>query len=254
MRGIVSALSLQPDADDNGMLAAGTWTRWVGLYDANGVGGTVANWSVESAADGEAMIGGAGVSEVKWSSCGRYLIVVERKSDGVLIYDVRVTGKLVAWCCGRKAKTNQRMAVDVFGGGDQGSEVWAGGVDGVTRVWERVGLKEGESLPDWEWIAHDDVVGGVALHPSGTVAVTCSGSRKNLAADLFEDESSDESEPEDEDGDDTGEDLKSDSESESSSSAGSELGGSSSGTSSMMSGVSSKDLAADNSIKIWSLL
>lgn len=168
MRGIVSALSMQPMPSispgvechtGDGILAAGTWTRWVGLYDANGLGGTVATWSIADAADKHADVGGMGVSQTLWSSCGRYLYVVERKSDGVLVYDVRVAGKMVAWLKGRGAGTNQRLGVDVFEG-DKGMEVWAGGVGGVVRVWEGVGMVEGAMERTWEWKAHE---GGTAL-------------------------------------------------------------------------------------------
>ncbi|TGO51815.1 hypothetical protein BCON_0154g00350 [Botryotinia convoluta] len=201
MRGIVSALSLQPCTDPSGtsILAAGTWTRWLGLYDASGLGGTVATWDISAAADSEAGIGGQGVSEVGWSSCGRYLWVAERKSRGVLVYDVRVTGKLVAWLEGREAETNQRMGVDSFEG-EKGMEIWTGGTDGVVRVWEGVGRKEGGVKCDWEWKAHDDPIGSTVLHPSGTVIATCSGQRAetNIDVDVNDDDTSDEDSSDDE--------------------------------------------------------
>jgi hypothetical protein len=178
MRGIVSALSLQPSeySEEAGMLAAGTWTRWIGLYDTAGIGGTVATWSVAEAADSNAGIGGTGITQTLWSACGRYLYVVERKSKGVLVYDVRLAGKLVAWLEGREADTNQRLGVDVFDG-KGGMEVWAGGMDGVLRVWQGVGKKEGAVESEWEWRAHDDPVTSTAVHSSGTVVATCSGQR-----------------------------------------------------------------------------
>lgn len=156
MRGIVSALSLQPSPEnaDTGMLAAGTWTRWVGLYDMAGLGGTVATWSIAEAADTDAGIGGSGVTQTDWSACGRYLYVVERKSRGVLVYDVRVTGKLVGWLEGRDGETNQRLTVDTFET-DRGMEIWAGGTHGVVKVWEGVGMGEGALKSAWEWKAHD---------------------------------------------------------------------------------------------------
>lgn len=160
MRGIVSALSLQSSTDESSgssILAAGTWTRWLGMYDAAGLGGTIATWDISTAADSEAGIGGQGVSEVGWSGCGRYLWVAERKSRGVLVYDVRVTGKLVCWLEGREAETNQRLGVSCFEG-DGGMEIWAGGTDGVARVWEGVGTKEGACKRNWEWRAHDGIV------------------------------------------------------------------------------------------------
>lgn len=157
MRGIVSALSIQPTPgaeEGSGILAAGTWTRWIGLYDASGLGGAVATWSIAEAADVHAGISGTGITQTLWSSCGRYLYVVERKSRGVLVFDVRVTGKLVGWCEGRAAETNQRLGVDVFEG-ERGMEIWAGGTDGVVGVWEGVGLSEGMLETSWEWRAHD---------------------------------------------------------------------------------------------------
>ena len=159
------------------------------------MGGTVANWSVASAADNEAGIGGAGVSQVEWSGCGRYLYAVERKSRGVLVYDVRVTGKLVAWLEGRDADTNQRMAVDVTANG----EMWAGGTNGAVKSWRDVGRKEGAHAFDYSWQAYGDdtVVGGMSMHSCGSVMATASGSRRELALNFETDSSSDESSDDD---------------------------------------------------------
>lgn len=154
IRGIVSALSQQSSEAFDGMLAAGSWTRSVGLYDTGGMGGTVAVWNVGEAADNIAGIGGTGITQTMWSPCGRYLCIVERKTQGILVYDVRVAGKLICWLEGRQADTNQRLNVDVFPG-ENGMEVWAGGTDGVVRVWEGVGMVEGALRRSWEWRAHD---------------------------------------------------------------------------------------------------
>jgi WD40 repeat protein len=190
MRGIVSCLSLQPssaeDLSGTSMLAAGTWTRWVSLYDAAGMGGTVANWSVAAAADSDAKIGGAGTSEVLWSPCGRYLFVAERKSPGVLIYDVRVTGRLVGYLRDRTAETNQRLGVNIFPSAEEGvaAEIWAGGTDGVSKTWKwRNDGDEQEAVgtgPANRWHSHNSAVTSVAVHPSGTVVATSSGQRPEL--------------------------------------------------------------------------
>lgn len=37
-------------------------------------------------------------------------------------------------------------------------EIWTGGTDGVVRVWEGVGRKEGGVECDWEWKAHDGIL------------------------------------------------------------------------------------------------
>ncbi|KAG9247075.1 WD40-repeat-containing domain protein [Calycina marina] len=241
MRGTVSALSTSPS--DDPLLAAGTWTRWVGLYDSGGMGGTVATWSIAEAADKVAGIGGAGVTQTLWSSCGRYLYVVERKSDGVLVFDVRVTGKLIGWLEGRNADTNQRLGVDTFSA-DGGMEVWAGGGDGIVRIWEGVGLTEGGVKRNWEWKAHDDPITSTVVHGSGTVVATCSGQRQLYDYGTYESESS-ESES----------DANSDSD-ESRTSNGS--GRSSRRSSPSLSSIGSSHLPVatkqpDNSVKVWSI-
>ncbi|CZR63410.1 related to guanine nucleotide-binding protein [Phialocephala subalpina] len=242
IRGIASALSQQSSEDGTGILAAGTWTRSIGLYDTEGTGGTVSVWNVKEAADEIAGIGGTGVTQTVWSPCGRYLLVVERKSRGVLVYDVRVEGKLVAWLEGREADTNQRLSVDVFQG-EKGMEVWAGGVDGIVGVWEGVGTSEGAQKRSWEWAAHNgrrnflileiitkgyaDPIGSTAMHPSGSVVATCSGQRGR--PHFEEDSDGDES-------NDTGEDSSDEGSHDETSPS-----------------VTSQSRASDNTLKIWSI-
>ncbi|KAH8156426.1 hypothetical protein CIB48_g11821 [Xylaria polymorpha] len=187
MRGTVSALGGQPMDAGTGasLVAAGTWTRWIGLYDFAQAGECVATWSIAAAVretkgsnrspDG---IGGDGITQTTWSPCGRYLVICERKSRGALIYDVRVTGKLLGYLTGRDALGNQRVACDVFPGTDEdgGFEVWSGTSGGVVKVWEGVGSLEGPHAPAWEWAAHRSTVGSTCLHSSGTVVATCAGS------------------------------------------------------------------------------
>ncbi|KAI1190685.1 hypothetical protein F5B17DRAFT_51246 [Nemania serpens] len=200
MRGTVSALGGQPMDMGSGasLVAAGTWTRWVGLYDFAQAGECVATWSIaaavrETAANADEVmdemgsggqgglmdgIGGDGITQTIWSPCGRYLIICERKSRGALIYDVRETGKLLGYLVGRDALGNQRVACDVFPGtdGKSGFEVWSGTSGGVAKVWEGVGSVEGPHAPAWEWAAHRSTIGSACLHPSGTVVATCAGS------------------------------------------------------------------------------
>lgn len=153
MKGIISALSLQPTGD--GILAAGTFTRQVGLYGANGSGQLLGTFSVAKT-EANRHIGGRGITQLLWSPCGRYLYVAERKSDGVLVYDIRVTGQLLGWLQGRRACTNQRMKIDVVPSGDGDChEIWAGGTDGVMRVWRNPAYAVGAQDPDWEWKVHD---------------------------------------------------------------------------------------------------
>ncbi|KAI1261038.1 hypothetical protein F5Y18DRAFT_213819 [Xylariaceae sp. FL1019] len=185
MRGTVSALGAQPADLGNGasLVAAGTWTRWIGLYDFAQAGECAATWSIASAvkdatATNGSDIGGDGITQTVWSPCGRYLVVAERKSLGALIYDVRVTGKLLGYINGRDALGNQRVALDVYPGTDEqsGFEIWSGTSSGAVRVWEGIGTQEGVYEPSWAWDAHNSTVGSVCLHRSGTVVATCAGS------------------------------------------------------------------------------
>ncbi|PUU82673.1 WD40-repeat-containing domain protein [Tuber borchii] len=174
MKGIVSALAI-----DNGVLAAGTLSRQVGLYDNCGSGSTIGVFTV----DGE----GGGITQLLWSKCGRYLHVVERKSDVISVYDVRVAGEKVESLEGRMARTNQRIGVDIAYSLE--GEVVSGGIDGMITVWETGG--KGEKA--FEWKAHDDVVSGAAIHPGGVVMATCSGARKpGGPGESLDDESSEE--------------------------------------------------------------
>ncbi|KAJ5102299.1 hypothetical protein NUU61_004521 [Penicillium alfredii] len=175
MKGIVSAMAVSPTGD--GILAAGTFTRQVGLYNSNGSGELLGTFSIAKT-EANRDIGGRGVTQLLWSPCGRYLYIAERKSDGVLAYDIRVTGQMLGHLRGRKAMTNQRLKVDVVPAGPDGShEVWAGGTDGYIRVWKDPMYAAGGQDPDWEFKAHDDAVTSAVFHPMGSVVATCSGQR-----------------------------------------------------------------------------
>lgn len=152
MKGIVSTLAEDPVG--NGIVAAGTFTRHIGLYASHGSGDTIATFSV-AGTDAERRIGGKGITQVLWSPCGRYLYAAERQSNGILIYDIRVTGKLVGWLTGREAMTNQRLKIDLVDSGDGSHEVWAGGTDGYVRMWTCGIDLGGEIQPTWEKKLHD---------------------------------------------------------------------------------------------------
>jgi WD40 repeat protein len=155
VKGLVSALNI----NNEGMLAFGTYNRHVGLYSNEGRGESVAVFTVAHDKDRLAAkeldeVAGYGVTQVAWSPCSRYLYVAERKSDVVQIYDIRVSGRLLGWLRGRNAQTHQRLGVQVVPCED-GHEVWAGGVDGVARVWRNPHESAGAGEPSFEWKAHD---------------------------------------------------------------------------------------------------
>ena len=221
MKGIVSALGMGSE----GILAAGTYSRWVGLYDGfgRGRGAGAAVFSLAGAKDDDVKRdGGRGITQLLWSACGRYLCVVERCSDGIGVWDIRGTGKRLAWLRGRNAMTPQRLSVEVLGG-----EVWAGGLDGMVRVWEGIGTREGVMDSGWEFRAHDDAVSSTTLHASGSVMATCSGQRHSFRP-LY-----------------AGDDL--DSESDSNCSSPNSLGATS------LSALERSSQTIDNTLKLWAL-
>lgn len=181
MRGTVAALSsTQPGVHGAGVIAAGTWTRWIGLYDMHRTDRAIANWCIAAPdkAHFGVNFGGQGIVQTLWSPCGRYLVVNERHSNGLLVYDIRGTSTLLGVLGGRATNSQQKMTCDVFGGGDGENtkfEVWAGSQDGSVLVWDNVGAAAGITDASQRWNAHDAPIGSTAMHPSGAVAATCAG-------------------------------------------------------------------------------
>ena len=151
MKGIISALAMD---SSNNVLAAGTFNRNVGLYSSGGQGECVGVFCIEGTR-AEKCIGGRGITQLTWSPCGRYLYIAERKSNGVMIYDIRGNGQLLGWLEGRHAMTNQRLGVDMVPAVDNEShDILAGGTDGLVRTWNSPHKQEGSQRADVEWQCH----------------------------------------------------------------------------------------------------
>lgn len=152
LRGSISALAV--DGQYN-VLAAGTLSRQVGLYDSAGRGECISVFSVIGT-DADKAISGNGITQLAWSTCGRYLYVTERKSDGAMVYDIRSSGQLLSWIKGRAAMTNQRTKVELCSNVDSGRiDIWAGGKDGKLRCWTDAHLQQGELEPSQTVHVHD---------------------------------------------------------------------------------------------------
>jgi WD40 repeat protein len=191
-KGWISALSLSlpTTLSGGGMLAAGARTRYVGIYDATS-GEEVTQFSLPGTVDGKKLrnenlrhVMGDGVSYLKWSPCAKYLYVAERNSDVILIYDVRNFSLALGYCAGRKAITKQKLGIDVWNAGASphdiegiSHEVWAGGTDGMVRVWRDPYRREGPVEPN-EVVQIGDAESPVVatlVHPSGSLAVAACG-------------------------------------------------------------------------------
>lgn len=160
----------------NGILAAGSTDRNIGLFGQSGRSQCETAFSVAGRAREEDLTSGTGITSLEWTPDGTYLLVAERQSNGIHVYDVRNQLRRVSFLSGRSAKTPQRLGMDVVPALD-GCEVWAGGVDGCVRMWKNPGSLEIEQKPDAELKMHDSAVSSTVWHPNGVVLATCSGQR-----------------------------------------------------------------------------
>lgn len=141
-RGWVSAMK----ANSDGLLAVGTTQREVAIFENAGLGRCTCAFALESHE-------GDGVTGLQWSPCGRYLLVAERKSDTIQVFDIRGTQQEVGRLVGRNARTTQMLDIDVVPTSD-GYEAWAGGSDGYVRTWSNPGAQEALHAPDAEFHMH----------------------------------------------------------------------------------------------------
>lgn len=203
MRDSGKILALSESCD--GFLAAGSSNCTVGIFSKSGHGPCETAFCVASSSDEELQRAGSGITSLAWTPNGQYLLVAERQSDGVHVYDVRYQLRRLAWLSGRRADTTQRLGIDIVPTAD-GCEVWAGGTDGFVRMWRNPGSMEGEQKPDAELKLHNDAVPSAVWHPGGAVLATCSG-QQHFAED-------DESSGSESDGGSNSDESSSDSEDE----------------------------------------
>jgi telomerase Cajal body protein 1 len=171
--GLVMAMSINGE----GMLAAGTGERQVALYANEGSGECTTTFSLKTHRSVEkpsSSIQGTGITSLAWSPCSTYLLIAQRQSDEIQIFDVRHTMRRISFLTGRKALTTQKLDMSVIPAAD-GCEVWAGGTDGCVRLWRDPGVVEGGHAPDESFKVHHDAVASTSWHPEGAVLATCAG-------------------------------------------------------------------------------
>jgi len=179
--GLIMSLDISTD----GFLAVGSSHRTVGIFSSAGHGPCQTAFSVapECGDPDAATYSGTGITSLSWTPDGNYVLVGERQSDGIHVYDVRNQLRRVAWLAGRNADTTQRLGVSTIPTAS-GLEIWAGGMDGALRMWQNPGRVEGIQEPDAVFSGmHGDSVASAVWHPSGAVMATCSGQRRFVDAD-----------------------------------------------------------------------
>jgi hypothetical protein len=204
LKGCVSAL----DANEQGLLAVGTFERRLGIFAENGVGGIVQSTCLGSSAR-------EAVSQLKWSRARPwYLYVARRHCDVICVHDVRMNRSYldgnvpVAELKGRMYDTHQRLAFDVLPSDEMeyvpeldqmaGSGEWivAGGSDGKVVGWSYPWAAS-ERYPEMEVQVNSHPVTAVVVHPDGALITGCGGDRyrdgrrKNGWDEVTSDEESD---------------------------------------------------------------
>lgn len=148
-RGRISALSIS----SSGILAAGSTEREVALYGNGGQGECITAFSIAQHPDGSSP-SGTGVTGLGWSPCDQYVLIAERQSECIQVYDVRNALSRVACLTGRKADSTQKLGFDIVPT-SEGCEVWAGGTDGVVKMWRNPGRWGHEQAPEGEMKLHE---------------------------------------------------------------------------------------------------
>lgn len=142
-QGIVSAMSVSAD----GVLAIGTFQRNLALFSHEGAGECMTSLALSPLPGQQDQAKGNGITHLAWSPCGTYLLVAERQSDFVHVYDVRNAFERVSCLVGRTAQTTQPLGIDVVPTAES-FELWAGGKDGSVRMWKNPGSVQGEQAPE----------------------------------------------------------------------------------------------------------
>lgn len=154
------------------LLAVGSWNTTVSLYSAN----TLGNYKSIGVMHGH----GGGVTQVKFTPDGRYLVSGARKDNRLLLWDIRHFRRPLN-ILSRVVDTNQRIYFDIS---PCGKYLVSGGTDGVIKVWDedqvpwKSALEITEDMGDtatYKFPLHKDCCNSVSIHPIRPILATGSG-------------------------------------------------------------------------------
>ncbi|CAH1636801.1 unnamed protein product [Spodoptera littoralis] len=156
----------------NDLLAVGSWNTTVSLYSVN----TPGNYKSIGVMHGH----GGGVTQVKFTPDGRYLVSGARKDNRLLLWDIRYYRRPLN-ILPRVVETNQRVYFDIS---PCGKYLVSGGTDGVLKVWDeeqvhwRSALEVTEHMGDtatYKFPLHKDCCNSISIHPLRPILATGSG-------------------------------------------------------------------------------
>lgn len=130
-----------------------------------------------------------GVTHLLFSPDAQRLYSGGRKDDDIVCWDMRFPGAVLHRLV-RSVTTNQRMYFDMD---SSGKYLISGNSDGSVSVWDTSIPPSGNNhLTDviiptcLNYVAHDDCVNGISLHPTLPLLATASGQRKFILRDELE--------------------------------------------------------------------
>ncbi|KAG0140721.1 hypothetical protein CROQUDRAFT_664803 [Cronartium quercuum f. sp. fusiforme G11] len=161
-KGIISTLAADPTR--NGLLAAGSFSGQIGIYDT--MTSELSPQMIFHSAEA------TGITQVKFHLLNdRVLFSASRKSNLIKCWDLRYVATTFHTFY-RPGQTNQRLNFDID---YTGVNLATGAQDGKIRVYK---LDTLDTEPALKLLLHSDVIGSVAFNPADYSIVSCSGSRK----------------------------------------------------------------------------
>lgn len=110
-----------------------------------------------------------GVTQLIWSSNGRYLFVVERRATEITVLDARAGFRRLCALGGYKGNTNQRLTGTIVRGYKDGlNYLFLGSTDGSVTVYDEVGAITGtttEPITSWDSHKRDSNISSVCVNP-----------------------------------------------------------------------------------------
>ena len=154
LKGIISSISFNPD--HSGIFAVGSFSGEIGIYDERDC----------SLLDLKYLE--TGVSQIEFSKNGKLMISASRKSNEILVWDLRNTGQVLF---SLPRNTNQRLR---FSLDSSGKLLGTGDIDGFFTSFD---LDTGEKV----FTKHlfNDVCSSVAFHPCLSFLASTSGERRD---------------------------------------------------------------------------